>query len=136
MTTLTNRCEMGKVTVGIIDDDKLFSTLVCKQLALSDIRIMFNAQDGNWGIAQLKSMSMLPEVVIVDLEMPIMNGFEVVRYLKQTWPFLQIIAHSSLTNDAVHKMIIDDGADMFVLKQPNAFKLVDAIKKLSSLKAL
>ncbi|RKR81068.1 CheY-like chemotaxis protein [Mucilaginibacter gracilis] len=126
---------MGKVTtVGIIDDDKFYSTIVSRQLERANMQVMFNASDGKCGLAELQSMLIHPKVVIVDIEMPIMDGFEVVRYLKQAWPRLPIIAHSSLTSDTVHQQIIADGADMFILKQPNALKLIDAIKKLTAIK--
>ena len=120
------------ITVAIIDDDAFYSKIITMQLQRAGMKIMLTADNGLLGITQLKAMSTHPQIVIVDIEMPVMNGFEVVRCLKQAWPYLQIIAHSSLTSDDVHKQIIKDGADTFVQKQPNATKLIDTIKTLSS----
>ncbi|PAW93996.1 hypothetical protein CKK33_11020 [Mucilaginibacter sp. MD40] len=120
------------ITVAIIDDDAFYSKIMAMQLKRAGIAIVLAADNGLLGITQLQAMSTHPQIVIVDIEMPVMNGFEVVRYLKQAWPYLQIIAHSSLTNSDVHKQIIKDGADTFVQKQPDATKLIDTIKNLSS----
>ena len=120
------------ITVAIIDDDAFYSKIIAMQLKRAGIAIVLAADNGLLGIAGLKAMLNHPQIVIVDIEMPVMSGFEVIRYLKQAWPYLQIIAHSSLTNNDVHKQIIKDGADIFVLKQPNATKLIDTIKQLSN----
>ncbi|WP_454803238.1 response regulator [Mucilaginibacter phyllosphaerae] len=123
---------MDKLTsVGIIDDDKLYSTMVSRQLQRADIQIMFNAQDGKSGIAKLCSMLIHPQIVIVDIEMPVMDGFEVVKYLKRAWPDLQIIAYSSLTSRETHRQIVANGANKFILKQPNALKLIQCIQNLT-----
>ncbi|MFD2873472.1 PleD family two-component system response regulator [Mucilaginibacter ximonensis] len=121
------------ICVGIIDDDAFYTAIMIKQLERADIKVQFNALDGFCGIAILQSTLILPNVVIIDLEMPLMNGFDVVKNLKQAWPWLQIIAHSSITSEAVHKQVIADGADIFVLKDGDGLKLIKAIKKLAIL---
>ncbi|PWK77516.1 two-component system secretion response regulator SsrB [Mucilaginibacter oryzae] len=135
MAWRTNFEETNKsITVAIIDDDELHTALITRQLKRAEMDVKFYAQNGMCGIAALQSMLTLPEVVIVDIEMPVMSGFEVVKYLRQAWPYLPIIAYSSLTSAEVHQRIMADGANMFILKQPVASKLISAIKILSAVK--
>lgn len=121
---------VSPITVGIIDDDLLYSQIVTMRLKRDGMNVLFHARNGQIGIEMLTSCIYKPQIIIVDIQMPVMDGFETIRFIKQTWPELVTIAHSSLADLQSQERIISNGAHAFVLKE-NIVELVDTIHALT-----
>ncbi|KAA8482772.1 response regulator receiver domain-containing protein [Arcticibacter tournemirensis] len=122
------------ISAAIIDDDEIYRFIIARMLKNSGIALVFQAENGKKGIQQIETSLILPEVLIVDIEMPVMNGFETAQYIKMNWPQIGIIAHSSLIDDKTKALMIKSGADLFLPKPCSASELIGSICQLAVLK--
>ena len=101
-------------TVLIVEDEKILQEAY--QLILSTPGFtVFTADNGVEALAQLKKTK--PDVMLLDLFMPVMDGQEVLRKIrKKIYPATKIIVYSNLSNNTIQAEVLAHGADKFVLK--------------------
>jgi DNA-binding NarL/FixJ family response regulator len=121
-------------TVAIIDDNEIYRVLMTRMFNSSGMNVVFQAGDGKVGIEQMQASLVLPMVVIIDIEMPVMNGFETACHIKMNWPQVAIIGHSSLIEDSARDMMIEAGADIFLTKSCGIKQLISSVEQLAKLK--
>jgi DNA-binding response OmpR family regulator len=119
---------MSKVVkVLVVDDDVSFLSGVTKLLERENI-ICITAPDGETGIREL--MENKPDVALVDLDMPIMNGIEFARHIREHElgvPVIIISGHSPLELPAeIHSV----GVHAFIQKPMNISDLLLAIRNV------
>lgn len=115
------------ITLGIVDDNKaLAKELEEIILAFNDFKILFIANNGIELIEELKKHQ--PQILIIDIEMPIMNGIDAVKAIRQKNADVRIIMHTVLNNDQAIIESIMNGANGYILKNEKPQKLIDAIK--------
>jgi len=119
------------ISVAIIDDDKLYRTLLSKLLIRSGLVVMFHAENGKDCIDQLKTIFIHPMVVILDIEMPVMNGFDTAEFIRLNWPYIKIISNSSLISEDIEELAIKSGADIFLPKSLTNKDLIATINQLT-----
>src|SRR4051812_12287809 len=96
--------------------------------AETDLRVVGEATDG---LAVLPLVEKLqPEVLVVDLMMPGLNGLEVTRQLHQKVPRTKIVVLSMHSNEAYVVEALRNGASGYVLKQAQGRVLVEAIREV------
>jgi len=121
---------MGEpIKVMIVDDHTLFRQGLRKVLeSYEGIQVIEEASDGKEAIAKVNELH--PDVVLMDIKMPRMDGFESTRLLRKKYPELVIIALTMYEDaDYVFKMV-NAGASGYMHKDVSADKLVDAIKHM------
>ncbi|MDD6302766.1 MAG: sporulation transcription factor Spo0A [Bacillales bacterium] len=114
---------MEKKSVFIIDDNEDYITEVCRFLSTQEnMKVVGYANDGKSGLDKIKYFNKI-DVLILDMVMPIMDGFEVLQELKlniDDYPSIQtIICQSSMVNDHILALVSSLGGDQFILK-PNS----------------
>jgi putative two-component system response regulator len=115
--------------VLIIDNDyinrRLLTSLLKKTLYQIEVLEAINGEDA----LEISSNTMDIELILLDVEMPIMDGAEFLKSYKKNAPLTpsSIIAVSS--NDLRSKEMLDLGADAFILKPVTEEKLLNAILK-------
>lgn len=117
-----------KIKILLVDDHTLFrSGLRFLLETQSDFEIISEASDGLEGIKLAESL--FPDVVLLDLDMPIMGGREALPQLLSTQPNLAVLVLtvSEDTNDLLECMRI--GARGYLLKNINSDFLLDTIRK-------
>jgi two-component system nitrate/nitrite response regulator NarL len=85
-----------------------------------------DAENGREAIAKVCELS--PDVIILDLSMPIMNGFEAAREIRRIAPSIKIIFYSVHDVPATASEV---GADAFVSKSASALELVATIERVT-----
>lgn len=91
---------INRIKVGIADDHTLFRKGVIKLLDKERYELIFDVQDGQSVISELsKKDSILPDIVIMDIEMPNMNGYETVAWLRDKFPDIKILVVSMLDRE-------------------------------------
>jgi DNA-binding NarL/FixJ family response regulator len=96
--------------------------------AEADFRIAGEASDGLEAKALVESLQ--PDILVLDLMMPGLNGLEVTRQARQLSPKTRIVILSMQANEAYVLEALRNGASGYVLKQSNMAELVQAIRQV------
>jgi DNA-binding NarL/FixJ family response regulator len=117
------------IKVMIVDDHTLFRQGLRKVLeTYREIQVIGEASDGREAIARIGELQ--PDVVLMDIKMPRMEGFESTRLIRESYPELVIIALTMYEDaDYVVKMV-HAGANGYMHKDISVDKLVDAIRHM------
>ncbi len=94
----------------------------------SDIEVIGEAQDGRQAVTLAKKLS--PDVILMDIAMPQLNGLEATRQVLKAVPTAKVIILSAHSDDAYVKNATDSGAVGFLLKQTSAHDVCRAIREV------
>jgi NarL family two-component system response regulator LiaR len=115
-----------KIKVLIADDHAIVREGLRSVLSKEpDIELVAEAMDGVQAVAQVKALK--PDIILLDVVMPRMDGLETLTEIKKTWPAGRIIMLSYLANDENVLTALRAGADGFLAKDCSPHELVDAI---------
>jgi len=116
-----------RTRVVVVDDHKIvregLATILSEQ---PDIEVI--AQAGNGREAIDLTSRLHPDVVIMDVSMPLMNGDEATRQIKMMNPETRIIALSMFEDSEMIQKMFRAGAENYVLKTAPSQSLLDAIR--------
>jgi DNA-binding NarL/FixJ family response regulator len=123
---------MRSVTVAIVDDHKLF----CRSLEVMINRfrgysVLFTASDGLDFIHKLKNQLHMPDIVVMDQYMPIMDGTATVIWLKQNYPEISVIALSMNYNENAVLSMAKSGVKGYLLKDAELHEFKEALEVVS-----
>ena len=76
------------------------------------LKVVCEASNGQEAISKIKSC--LPDLVIMDIKMPVMDGLEATRIIKKNWPQIKVIILTIYTNYGLQAQ--QAGADAFLVK--------------------
>lgn len=120
---------MIRAKVLIIDDEVEFSTTLAERLVLRDYEALAPTN-----LSQVRSLiaDELPDVLLLDLRMPGLNGLELLRETKRTDPGIEIIVVTGLTGPSVVNAAMEAGASDFVTKPVDISQLMEKIDEVTS----
>jgi two-component system, NarL family, invasion response regulator UvrY len=100
---------MTNIKLAIVDDHNLFRKGLIKLINLGDktgtYQVIFEAENGHELIQKLDNNS-LPDIILMDIDMPDMDGYETVEWLKLNYPDISILVISMFeTEEAIIKML-------------------------------
>ena len=114
------------IRVVIVDDQKAIRAKIEAILSTqTGLKIVGMAEDGDSAIAKIKVLR--PDIVLMDIEMPKMNGIEVTKIISQQFPQTRILVLSTHEKPEYIQKIIGAGADGYILKQTPAVDFVAAV---------
>jgi two-component system, NarL family, response regulator NreC len=117
--------------VIIADDHQLFREgLVNLITSAPDIEVIAEAKDGKE--ATEKAQKLKPDVVLIDIGMPVMNGIEATRIIKKENPKIKVIAVSMHSDRQFVKGVLEAGADGYLLKNCTYRQLIEAVQSVIS----
>ncbi len=120
---------MSQITVLLVDDHNIVRQgLKALLTAEGDITILAEAQSGREAVQQASRLR--PDVVIMDLAMPLLNGWEATRQIIKAVPGAKIIVLSTYDSDDHVQQAIGAGAAAYLIKQTAAADLVKAIREV------
>ena len=120
-----NRSEQIKVM--IVDDHPIVRSGLGTMLKVfDDLELIGEASSGN--IALAKCQEKLPDVVLMDMVMPEMDGLETTRAILDQYPSVKIIMLTSFTKEDMVKDALEAGATSYLLKDAPIDELADAIR--------
>src|ERR1035437_7203823 len=107
---------MKKPSVIIVDDHQIFRKGVVSLLTNEHIaNVIGEASNGKEFLTNLKENN-LPDLVLIDIEMPIMDGEEATRLAIQKFPQLKIVALSMFGDEGNYSRMVNAGVRGFLLK--------------------
>jgi len=117
----------NKIKIYLVDDHNLFREglkfLLSKNDFISEIHEAENGEDLLKNVLNVK-----PDIILMDIEMPVMNGIEATKEISKIYPETKIIALSMHGNENFYSEMIDAGAKGFLLKNS---KFEDVLKAIS-----
>lgn len=117
------------IKVLTVDDHALVRMGIRRLLEnLPDITVVAEAENGEVALAMVKKHQ--PDVVLLDMKMPGIDGWEVTRRLKKSNPQIKIIAVTSVNVDPLPTRVLQLGAMGFLTKESGAEEMADAIRKV------
>jgi len=120
---------MLKSKVLLVDDHALFRKGIASLLSeLEELEIIGEASNGEEGVAKAKELK--PDIVIMDVEMPEMNGVEAVKQVKETLPECKVVMLTISDDDDNLFKSIKNGAQGYLLKSMDPDDLIEEIRGL------
>ena len=120
---------MKRITVLLAEDHTIVREGFRKMLELEgDFEINGEAQDGRAAVALIKKLR--PDVVLMDIAMPLLNGLEATRQICQELPGTRVLMLSAHNDDAYVTNATESGAVGFLLKQTSAHDVCRAIREV------
>jgi len=120
---------MKKITVLLAEDHTIVREGFRKMLELEDgVDVVGEAQDGREAVALARKLR--PEVVLMDIAMPQLNGLEATRQLLRLLPAAKVIILSAHSDDAYVTTATEAGAAGYLLKQTSAHDVCRAIREV------
>jgi DNA-binding NarL/FixJ family response regulator len=118
-----------RITVLLAEDHTIVREGFRKMLELEDdFEIVGEAQDGRRAVALVKKFH--PDVVLMDIAMPLLNGLEATRQILKDFPAAKVLILSAHSDYAYVESAIESGAAGFVLKQTSAKDVCRAIREV------
>ena len=115
----------------LVDDQKLVRQGLKAMLSLeSDLEIVGTAENGEEAIAQVETLQ--PDIVLMDVRMPVMNGSTATRIICERFPGTKILVLSTYDEDRDVSEAIRAGAKGYLLKDMPSEELVNAIRCINS----
>ncbi|NUK29260.1 response regulator [Parageobacillus sp. VR-IP] len=112
----------------IVDDAKFMRITLTKILQKANHTIIGEAENGKEAVELYQSLH--PDVVILDITMPVMNGIEAVRAIKQVDRNTKIIICSAIGQQRLVVEAIEAGAADFIVKPFEENRVLEAINRL------
>jgi len=103
-----------KYNILIVDDSKMARMVLSKTVESLGFNIVAEAVDGLDGCKKYQEHK--PDLIITDIEMPNMNGTEMIEMIKKLNPNVQVIAVSSVMNKQLTQRILALGVKHFIVK--------------------
>ena len=120
---------MKPITVLLADDHTIVREGFRKMLELeSDLEVVGEAQEGRQAVALAKKLH--PDVILMDIAMPLLNGLEATRQVLKALPATKVLMLSAHSDDAYVQNATEAGAVGFLLKQTSAHEVCRAVREV------
>lgn len=119
-----------KIRVLLVDDYAQMRRALRRYLeTCEDIEVVGEAEDGL--AAVVLANKLVPDIITMDVEMPLMNGFEATQKIKETHPEIRVIAFTSSSQPGIEAKMMEAGVSVFLDKAFGIDDLHPAILRLS-----
>jgi len=115
------------IRVMLVDDHAVVrSGLGAFLYVFDDLELVAEAKDGKDAISQCETV--MPDVILMDLVMPVMDGAAATKAIRERWPQIQVVALTSFKEDELVQGALQAGAIGYLLKNISADELANAIR--------
>ncbi|KRP36723.1 MAG: hypothetical protein ABS34_06130 [Opitutaceae bacterium BACL24 MAG-120322-bin51] len=114
-------------TVYIIEDEEILRSLLSTFFATTFPELEVLGMTGNGGEGIEQCLKLAPDLVIVDIQLPEVNGLEILNLLKRKFPKIKILIFSGLTSPQTVKIAVRGNADGFINKISGLAELTKAV---------
>lgn len=119
-----------KIQVAVVDDHTLLRTALAKLIdSFDNYAVYFEAENGE-ALKKIISKKMIPEIVLLDVNMPGMNGFETAEWLYKNYPQVKVLGLSMLSDEHTIIKMLKSGAKGYIMKSADPDELLLALDSL------
>lgn len=119
-----------KIKIALADDEQLFREGISFLLQReNNFEVLFEAKNGQELIDTLNAKN-IPDVILMDLKMPILNGIETTKIIHKKYPSIKIIALTSYDGKSFITNMIDVGASSYLLKNTSPKVVIHTINQV------
>jgi DNA-binding NarL/FixJ family response regulator len=108
---------MKRARVLIADDHPAFRQALTEVLELAGFDIVGQAVDGTDAV--LLARQLVPDLVLIDLSMPVLNGLDATRLLRETLPAARVVVLTAFDSGELEQAALDAGASAYLVKGTN-----------------
>jgi len=117
----------GRIRILLVDDHSVVRGGLRSIIeAAGDMEVVGEAADGRQAIARAEKLS--PDVIVLDIIMPLLNGVEATRRLVQSLPDAKVLILSTYSDEEQVQQLIEAGASGYLVKQSASGELLTAIR--------
>ena len=117
------------IPIAIVDDQQLFRQgLVALIHDLPGLELVAEAENGRLFLEELKKLPVLPDIALIDMNMPELNGVELNDILHNEFPTVKVIVLTVYDQERFISRMVDAGACGYLLKNCDAEELMAAIQ--------
>ena len=118
-------------TVVIVDDHSLFASSLEKLInTFSDFKVLYHAKNGKVLQQMISGENGVPDIILLDINMPVMDGFETAEWLNQTHPQIKTLALSMEDDEHTILKMLRKGVKGYLLKDIHPEILNEALQEL------
>ena len=122
-----------KYTIAIADDHLLIAKAISSIVeTFKDFEVLYEAENGQALLEKFRQKKNIPDIVLLDISMPVMDGFETAAWLKKNHPEVLIMALTVQDNDDSLIKMIKAGARGYLHKNIHPVELENALHTLIS----
>ena len=123
--------EPDRIRVITVDDHEIFrGGIRFLMLALDDVELVAEAQGGDEALRLCEELQ--PDVVLMDVTMPVMGGLDATRKIKKEAPEIHVIGLSMHGSEDMRSSMLEAGAEEYLIKDSPASDLIAAINKVAA----
>jgi len=120
-----------KINIGLVDDHVLFSKSLATLLHTFDgFEVVVDARNGVELLEKCRSLKPLPDIMLIDVEMPVMNGPQTAKALREKYPEMRLVALSMNDNDGSVINMVRAGCCSYLLKDSSPEILEQALREV------
>lgn len=122
-----------KISIGIVDDHQLFLKSLSLMLAgFDNFVVTVEALNGKDLQDKIKFLQILPDIMLIDVNMPVMDGMATAAWLTETYPSIKLVALSMNDNDKTIIAMIKAGCCAYLLKDTHPNDLEKALNQVNA----
>lgn len=122
-----------KVTIGIADDQQLFlQSLAVLINGFENFEVIIEALNGEELLKKLYCAAVKPDIILLDVSMPKMNGIETAKEVTKSYGFIKTVALSMTGDDITIIKMLKAGSCAYLLKDINSVELEKALIEINA----
>jgi DNA-binding NarL/FixJ family response regulator len=123
--------QINKINIAIADDQSLFRQGLAALLReIKEFELVAEADGGNDFLDRLKTARQLPDIALIDLNMPGMNGVELNGILNREYPGIKVVVVTAYGQERFVSKMIEAGASGYLVKNCDTEELITCIKTI------